>query len=145
MMVRGRAGIVRQTEAMRWLNIVVRTAHIGAAAMLFACATGAISVQESSIWHYLIIATGDALVVMEWLHDRRWVHRGKGLLAILHLGLFIVIQFHPGWTVPLLWAILILGSVCSHMPRRYRHWSIIQGWERRETGNAYESEPLEDE
>ncbi len=117
---------------MRWVNIAVRTAHIGAAAMVFGGALASGVAAGSTWWHYLVIATGDVLVILEFLQDRRWLHRGKGLLALLHIALFIVWQIHPAWTTPLFWAILVSGSVCSHMPRRYRHWSIIQGWEKRE-------------
>ena len=122
----------RREEILRWVSIVVRTAHMGTAAMLFGLALVPGAAGDSRLWLHLAIATGDVLVVLELLQDRRWLHRGKGLLGILHIGLFVVWQLRAAWTVPLLWAILVVGSICSHMPRRYRHWSILQGWEQQE-------------
>jgi len=71
-------------------------------------------------------------MILEWAHDRRWWHRGKGLLIWLHLGLCLLVHILPRMTVPLLWLILISGCVGSHMQRRYRHWSVLEGWEKRD-------------
>lgn len=130
----------RHTETLRWLNIAVRTAHIGAAAMLFGCAMTPQSTGDATFWGHLVLVTGSVLLALEWLRDRRWPHRATGLLTLAHVGLFLVLCVYPGWTLALLWAILVVGSVCSHMPGRYRHWSILHGWEGREnesqTGSA---------
>ncbi|GAB6038019.1 hypothetical protein JCM15519_25780 [Fundidesulfovibrio butyratiphilus] len=122
----------RQRQSLRWLDIAARTAHLGAAAMLFGCAATAGPAGNSTLWQAVVLATGFLLAALEWLRDRHWPHRGAGLLTFLHVGLVVVLRFHPDWTLALLWAILVVGSVCSHMPRGYRHWSIVQGWERRE-------------
>ena len=45
--------------------------------------------------------------------------------------LALVVPLRPGLAVVLLWLILILGSVGSHMPRRWRHWSLLDGPEQR--------------
>lgn len=123
----------RRTEsALRWSNILLRTLHIAAAAVLFG---GLILQQEYAVfrsWHYGVIASGLALLALEWQHDRRWPHRGKGLLVQLHILLALAVHFWPAQQVLLLWLVLISGSVGSHMPRRLRHWSCIDGWEARE-------------
>jgi len=120
----------RPSVAMRWLGIGVRTGHIGVAAVLFGGVILTAPFARLSPWHHLTIATGGVLLLLEWLHDGRWPHRGKGLLALLHVGFCLLIHLWPALTVPLLWLILISGGIGSHMPRRYRHWSILQGWER---------------
>ncbi len=113
----------------RWLSIIVRTGHIGAAGVFFGgCILHVPSVQLT-LWLHLTIATGGALLLLEWLHDSRWPHRGKGLVALLHVGLAVTIHFIPAFTVPLLWMILTTGGIGSHMPRRFRHWSILEGEE----------------
>jgi hypothetical protein len=84
--------------------------------------------RDQTPWRHLTIAAGGFLP-LEWRHDPRWPHRGKGLLALLHLGLCALIHWAPALTAPLLWMMLISGSIGSHMPRKFRHWSILQGWE----------------
>jgi len=120
----------RPSGTMRWLGIGVRTGHLGVTAVLFGGVLLLVPFARLTPWHHLTIATGGLLLFLEWLHDSRWPHRGKGLLGLLHLGLCLLIHFVPALTVPLLWAILISGGIGSHMPRRYRHWSFLQGWER---------------
>ena len=118
---------------LRWLSIAVRTSHLGGTAVLFGGLVLAVPFVRLGFWHSCAIATGAILLLLEWLHDSRWLHRGKGLLALFHLGLCLLIHWFPAWTIPLAWAILISGSIGSHMPRRFRHWSIIQGWEVRDS------------
>ncbi len=122
----------RPSGRMRWLGIAARTGHIGVTAVLFGGSLLLVPFVRLSPWHHLAIATGCILMALEWLHDSRWPHRGKGLLALVHLGLCLLIHCLPALTVPLLWLILITGCIGSHMPRRYRHWSFLQGWERPE-------------
>ncbi|MGD9948880.1 MAG: hypothetical protein AB7U29_10425 [Desulfobulbus sp.] len=118
--------------SMRWINIGARTLHIAVIAVLFGGFILAVPYARLGVWHWLTIISGMVLMVLEWMHDDRWWHRGKGLLIWLHLGLCLLIHILPGLAIPLLWLILISGCVGSHMPRRLRHWSIIEGWERRE-------------
>lgn len=114
---------------MRWLTIAVRTAHIATTGVLFGGLILAVEFIRLGCWHWWAIVTGTVLLALEWLHDRRWPHRGKGLLVLFHLCLCVLIHFLPALTVPLLWLILMSGCIGSHMPRRYRHWSMIEGWE----------------
>lgn len=119
----------RPSGSMRWLGIGARTVHIGVAAVLFGGTLLVVPFARLTFWHHATIASGCLLLALEWGHDSRWPHRGKGLLALLHLSLCLLIHAMPSLTVPLLWLILVSGCIGSHMPRRYRHWSIVQGWE----------------
>lgn len=118
-------------DLQRWLNIAVRTSHIAVAAVFFGGSLLGVPFVGLSPWFCLSMATGGILLALEWLHDRRWPHRGKGLLVHFHLALCLLLHLLPAFTVPLLWLILVSGSIGSHMPRRFRHWSILEGPEQR--------------
>jgi hypothetical protein len=123
------------TPAMRWLSIMVRTGHIGVAAVFFGGCVLHVPFPQLVVWHHLTIASGGVLLVLELLHDRRWLLQGKGLLGILHIVPGVLLHLNPGLTVPLLWGVLVSGCIGSHMPRRFRHWSILHGketWEKKE-------------
>lgn len=126
-------GSKQPSGMMRWLGILVRTGHIGVAAVFFGGCVLHVPYVQLALWHHLTIATGGTLLILEWLHDPRWPHRGKGLLGILHLCLAVIIHLTPAFTVPLLWVIVITGGIGSHMPRRFRHWSMLNGPEVRES------------
>ena len=117
---------------MRWTNIGMRTAHIATASVLFG---GVMLGQAHPVpytWHHWMLASGLGLLALEWLNDRRWPHRGKGLLVQAHIFLALGVHLWPEYRVALLWAILVSGCVGSHMPRRFRHWSFLDGREKRE-------------
>ena len=122
----------RQSDGMRWFNILVRTCHIGVSAVLFGGCVLLVPFARLTFWHHLTIASGCVLLGLEWLHDKRWPHRNKGLLAIVHVSLAIGIHLHPELIVPLLWMILVSGCIGSHMPYKYRNWSFRDGLQRRD-------------
>lgn len=130
-----RAAAPRPTAQWRWLSIIIRTAHIGFAAVFFGGCVLHVASAQLGFWPHGTLATGTALLLLEWRHDLHWPHRGKGLLVILHVGLVLLIPLHPGLTVPLLWGALVSGCIGSHMPRRFRHWSLLQGPEVRPTSD----------
>ncbi len=117
----------RPSGTMRWLGIAVRTAHIATAAVFFGGCLLQVATGRLLAWHHLAIASGGLLLLLEWQHDRRWPHRGKGVLGIVHAGLAAVAHLQPSLIVPVLWAMLVTGCVGSHMPRFYRHWSVLYG------------------
>lgn len=117
---------------MQWLNICTRTLHIAVAGTVF----GGVMLQAHhdrlAAWHYLTIASGGILLFLEWWHDPNWPHRGKGLLVHLHILMGLLVHIAPGLAIFLLWGVVISGGIGSHMPRRYRHWSILHGAEQRD-------------
>jgi len=110
---------------MRVLDIILRTAHIGVAGILFGGFVFETPFPQLLIWHDLTIVTGCGLLVLELLHSLNWPHQGRGMMGILHIALPGIIHLQPHLAVPYLWATLIIGCVGSHMPRSYRHWSIL--------------------
>jgi len=117
---------------MRWLSIVTRTAHIAVAGVVFGGVILQISHDRMALWHYLVIASGGVLLFFEWRHDPNWPHRGKGLLVHLHVLMGLLVHVASSLAVFLLWGVVISGGIGSHMPRRYRYWSILYGPEKRE-------------
>ncbi len=127
------------TAILRWCNISIRTLHIACAGV----SLGGIIQQQPDAgsvgWYFALVLTGVILLLLEWLHDRHWPHRGKGLLVQCHTLLAAAAMLLPALSVVFIWLALILGSVGSHMPRRYRHWSIFYGPEKKEMGKRAEN------
>ena len=113
---------------MRWLGIAARTSHIGAAALLFGGLLLATPFVRLTPWHHLTIATGGFLLLLEWRHDPRRPHRGKGLLALLHLGLCLLIHWTPALTAPLLWC---RCTTARATPSATRCWSVCKACARK--------------
>jgi len=60
-----------------------------------------------------------------------FLHQGWGLFLLFKLALLCVIPFAWKYRLPILIAVIIIGSVGSHMPRKFRHYSLIYGPEQK--------------
>lgn len=111
----------------RALDICFRTAHIGLIGILLGGAVFQAPSQALHRYAYLMVLTGLGLLATELHHSLRWPHEGRGLLAVGHMLPVFFLHLWPGWCVEMLWVALVLGAVGSHMPRTWRHWSLVYG------------------
>ncbi len=119
--------ITKRPGWSRALDILLRTGHIGVAGILLG---GAIFQASSPAVHqyaWLVVATGLGLVATELHHSLRWPHEGRGLLAMSHMLPVALLHLWPALCIELLWMALVVGAIGSHMPRTWRHWSLLYG------------------
>ena len=76
-------------------------------------------------WLYLAIASGIGLIALEAYPSLHFVFEGWGVMTLTKLALLAVIPFAWSARVPILLAVVALGSVGSHMPARFRHYSLL--------------------
>lgn len=109
----------------RALNIALRTAHIAAMGILLG--GHAFAVRESrlllSLW--LTIGTGAALGVLEAGGRFTWFHQGRGLMTLAKLALLCTVLFLWDYRLWILLAVVVIASIGSHMPARFRYYSVI--------------------
>ncbi|MRR33955.1 hypothetical protein EG829_04530 [bacterium] len=110
---------------MRGLDLILRTGHIAVAGILFGGFVFEVPFYDLHLWHWLTVATGVGLLLLELRHSLSWPHQGRGVMGIFHMGLPGIAHLRPDLAVPLLWATMVLGSIGSHMPRNLRHWSLL--------------------
>lgn len=115
------------SEPLRWLGVFLRTLHIVFASIITGGIVAGTIDMHHLPWQPLVIATGLTLLAYEWLHDPNWPHCGKAILVYLHLLCLGLLHLLPEMAVPLILGALSLGSIGSHMPRHFRHWSLIYG------------------
>ncbi len=76
---------------------------------------------------WLVIVTGAALIFLEAFSVAfRWPFQGRGLAVVAKLALLLVIPFAWAARLPSLLAVLVLASVGSHMPARFRYYSVLE-------------------
>jgi hypothetical protein len=112
---------------MRWLDVVLRAAHVLVISVLFGGTFFKIPVEALLRWRQLAIATGCALIVSEVFHSRHWPYQGRGVMVFIHVGLFSLACLQPRLAIACLVAALAVGMLGSHMPKKLRHWSFIHG------------------
>ncbi len=109
----------------RLCNIVLRTAHLGVAGILVG---GHVFGMESSRllpWIYWTVITGLVLMMIEAYPSWRYWSEGRGALVVVKVLLLCSTLWLWNARVPILLAVVVIGSVGSHMPRRFRHYSLI--------------------
>ncbi len=110
-------------------NIALRTAHIAAMGVLLGGhAFGAEKAQLVNA-HWATVASGVGLGALETGGHLIWFHQGRGLMTLAKLGLLCLIPLlweHLYWRVAVLLAVVVLASVGSHMPARFRYYSVLR-------------------
>jgi hypothetical protein len=110
----------------RVANIALRTAHLGAMAVV--CGGLAYGVPADALRGPAILTavTGAALLLSEMTHARGWLLEGRGIAAVAHV---VAIGALAAGGMPRAGAALALavGAVGSHLPKSLRRWSVRGG------------------
>jgi hypothetical protein len=118
---------VRVLPHARAWNIAFRTAHIAVTGILLGGHVFDVPEERLRTVLYLCIATGLALVALEAYPSCRWVYQGRGVLVLAKLALLCTIPLLWDYRVPILLAVVVIASVGSHMPARFRYYSLVHG------------------
>ncbi len=73
------------------------------------------------------VATGAALMVLEMYRTPLWPLQVRGVAAFVKLALVAAVALWWGWRLLFLTLALVIGAVVSHMPGRYRYYSLLHG------------------
>jgi hypothetical protein len=104
----------------RAVGIVLRTAHLGAMAVLAGGAWGGVPADQLRGALAATALSGLLLLVSEASHSRHWAYQGRGLFTLAHLGVAAV----AGSAGAALMVALVIGAVGSHLPKGLRSWSL---------------------
>ncbi len=110
---------------MRALNIAFRTAHIAAMGVLVGGHAFDVAPERLMVSLWLTIGTGVALVAVESGARLLWFHQGRGVMTMAKVALICIVPIAWDYRLPILLAVIVIGSVGSHMPGRYRHYSVL--------------------
>jgi hypothetical protein len=110
----------------RAIGVALRTAHLGAMALLVGAQHFAAPEASLRLWRILTAATGVALLVSEVSHSRHWIHQARGVITIAHVAVLASVLVWGGLGRSATLAALTIGSIGSHLPRAVRKWSLLR-------------------
>jgi hypothetical protein len=113
-------------SASRVWNIVFRMAHIGVTGLLLGGHFFGVAAGTLLPLLYLAILTGGVLGILEVYPRWRSVFEVRSVVIASKLLLLCLVPFLWNERVVILILILVMASAGSHMPRRYRHYSILE-------------------
>jgi len=111
----------------RWLRTSLRTLHLIAVGALYGGHLYGVDVGRLQPALYSVLLTGGLLVGFEVWQSRIWLVQVRGVATFVKLGLMIVAGLAPDLVVALLTLALVIGSISSHMPGRWRYHSVLHG------------------
>ena len=119
---------MRLLPGARAWSVAFRTLHLAAFGVLLGGHAFGVEAERllPSLW--LTILSGIGLIVLElYAGGLYWIFLGKGITVLVKLGILLAIPFF--WDARVLLFLLVVGiaSVSSHMPARFRHYSLLHG------------------
>lgn len=114
----------RELPGERALRIALRTAHIAAAGILLGGNFFGIEAGRLTPWLWATVGTGAAFVAVELYGSFVWLVQGRGLLTMAKLVLLALLPVFWEQRVWILLSALVIGSIGSHMPGRFRYYSL---------------------
>ncbi|MHB8969889.1 MAG: hypothetical protein ACYC3X_05330 [Pirellulaceae bacterium] len=106
-------------------NIGLRTAHIAVSGVLVGGHVFDVPRDRLLPWLYATLMTGGLLALLEAFPHVRWCYQGRGLLIGVKLILLSLIPWFWDARVPILGVVVVIACVGSHMPARFRYYSVI--------------------
>lgn len=112
----------------RLLAVGCRTVHLAAFGMLVGGHGFGIEAERLLPALWITVASGAALLAVESLGGVAWLLEGRGLMVLLKLGLLLLVPLAWDHRFFLLLAVVTVASIGSHLPRRFRHTSLLSIW-----------------
>lgn len=118
---------LRSFPGIRWVRISLRTAHLIAMGLLVGGVAVGTPIDQLAFALWATLVSGGLFVVIELYQSLNFLVQVKGVVVLLKLLLLIAAIEFPGSALPMLIAAIVIGGMSSHMPGRYRHYSLWHG------------------
>lgn len=115
----------RDLPHARAISIMFRTVHIAAIGILLGGHVFEVAEDRLLVWLYLSLISGAGLIGIEVYSSCKWIYQAKGVMVLVKMMLTASVLAFWEQRVWLLLAVLIIGSVGSHMPGRFRYYSFV--------------------
>jgi hypothetical protein len=115
----------RRIPRHRALGLSLRTAHL----MTFGALLGGhlFEVDSARLQPFLLatIASGLGLMALELASTCAWLFMGQGLAVLIKLSVLLMVPVFWEHRVALLLLTVVVASIGSHMPSRFRHRLLL--------------------
>ena len=111
--------------ATRPWNIALRTAHIAAAGILLGGHAFDVPAERLLVGLWACILSGLGLTLSEAGWSLLWFHQLRGLMTLGKLLLIGAVPLFWDQRVWILLVVVVIASVGSHMPARFRYYSVV--------------------
>jgi len=118
------ADTLRPLAGVRLLRTVLRTAHLVAFGALYGGHVYDVPRAELHAALGWTVATGAALMGLELYRTPVWLWQIRGIATLTKIALVAAVALWWDARVALLTVAIVIGGVSSHMPGKYRYYSV---------------------
>ncbi len=118
---------LRDFPGQRWVRIGVRTWHLAAMGYLLGGTALGVPLEAQQAALAWTFASGLAFIGLELYCSCIWLLQLKGWAVIAKMALFGAAILSQAHGLPFFLAALVIGSISSHMPGRFRYYSVWHG------------------
>ena len=115
----------RRFPHARACNVAARTVHLAATGTLLGGHFFGAPADVLIPWLWAAIASGAVMFGLELYTSFDWLTQIGGLAVVLKVAVLCVIPIAWSARVPLLFVVVALAGIGSHMPGKYRHYSLL--------------------
>jgi hypothetical protein len=126
-----RDGGSKPMRGSRVLRTTLRTIHLISVGALYGGHVFGVEKERLLPAFVAVLASGFVFVLFEVLRSPIWLVQLRGVATYLKLALLMSVEVFWEQRVLILTAVLAIGTVVSHMPGRYRYYSLLHGREMR--------------
>ncbi len=109
---------------LRWFRIACRTIHIATLAVVVGGVTFGASADQLGVWVGGVVLSGMALMTSDLLGTDPYLRLVHGMAMLVKLALLALAVWFVSARLGLLFFVVALSSVVSHMSGRYRHYPV---------------------
>jgi putative copper export protein len=113
-----------ESSWLRWLRIACRTIHIATLAVVVGGVMFGASPDQLGVWVGGVVLTGMALMTTDLLGTDPYLRLVHGMAMLVKLALLALAVWFDGARLVLLFVVVAISSVVSHMSGRYRHHPV---------------------
>jgi hypothetical protein len=110
----------RDSEAERWLAVLLRSLHLASVVALGAQVMGAAINPHAA--PALVMGTGLVMLVMDLRARRISLRELAGAAVLVKLALVAWMAMDAAHALWIFWLLVLGSAVTSHAPKHFRHW-----------------------
>ena len=110
----------RDSEAERWLAVLLRALHLASVVALGAQVMGA--AMQAHAAPALVLVTGTVMLLMDLRAGRIALREVAGAAVLVKLLLVVWMALDHRNAVWIFWLLVLGSAVTSHAPKGFRHW-----------------------
>lgn len=113
---------IRDFPGKRWLNVLLRTVHVGGIVLLGAALLGAGNLTTGSL---VTLFSGLAMFAIDLWANPAHLRETAGFGVVIKLALVGLMAGLPDAAPALFWMILVVSTLLSHAPGGLRHRQLF--------------------